>query len=194
MKTLLFLLLFLLALRDLDPEQEKELIVQIKNGDHKAFERFFMNYHPYLYHYLIKRGVGEQQAEDLVQQAFITIWNKRNELEPDGNLKAFLFRIAYTRMLNVFRDNRKFDRSEAIPGIENEQQADHAVQNMELGKAIESAISSLPGKRQDVFRLCYLKKFTYQQTAEILGITEKTVENHMGMALKDLRSKLKHFL
>lgn len=194
MHQLVALLVILLALRDMDPGEEKELLLQIREGNHQAFEQFFKQYHSYLYHYLMKRGVGEQQAEDLVQQAFVMVWEKRNDLDPEGNLRAFLFRIAYTRMLNVFRDSGKFDRSDAIPEINSEINADQPIENEQLKDAIDNAVSSLPGKRQDVFRLCYLQQFTYRQAGDILGISEKTVENHMGLALKDLRAKLKHFL
>lgn len=194
MNPLLLILLILMALHETDPQEEQELLQLIRNGDHDAFERFFKKYHAYLYHYLLKRGVGEQQAEDLVQQAFIMIWDKRRELETGGNLRAFLFRIAYTRMLNVFRDTDKFDQKNDVPELPEGDEADREIRNDELRSAIERAISSLPGKRQDVFRLCYVQEFTYRQAGEILGISEKTVENHMGLALKDLRSRLRNFL
>lgn len=186
-------LVFLLAVkRGTDPD-DPELLLAIKNGDHKAFRTFFEKHHNYLYHFLLKRGVSEQQAEDLIQQAFVMIWEKRDQIDTSKSLRSYLFRIAYTRMLNVFRDTTKF-AEEADPDLEQaSHETDKQVQTKELGQAIEASISSMPEKRQEVFRLCFIQEFTYKEAAEVLQVSVKTIENHMGLALKDLRSKLERF-
>lgn len=137
--------------------------------------------------------MSEQQAEDLVQQAFVMIWEKRADIDPQKSLRAYLFRIAYTRMLNVIRDNSKFDGNTETPEKEGSEEADASIQNRELAKAIETAIQSMPEKRQTVFRLCYIQEFTYKDAAEVLEVSVKTIENHMGLALKELRGKLEGF-
>lgn len=186
-------LVFLLAVkRGTDPD-DPELLLAIKNGDHKAFRTFFEKHHNYLYHFLLKRGVSEQQAEDLIQQAFVMIWEKRDQIDTSKSLRSYLFRIAYTRMLNVFRDTTKF-AEEADPDLEQaSHETDKQVQTKELGQAIEASISSMPEKRQEVFRLCFIQEFTYKEAAEVLQVSVKTIENHMGLALKDLRGKLERF-
>lgn len=186
-------LVFLLAVkRGTDPD-DPELLLAIKNGDHKAFRTFFEKHHNYLYHFLLKRGVSEQQAEDLIQQAFVMIWEKRDQIDTSKSLRSYLFRIAYTRMLNVFRDTAKF-AEEADPDLEQaSHETDKQVQTKELGQAIEASISTMPEKRQEVFRLCFIQEFTYKEAAEVLQVSVKTIENHMGLALKDLRSKLERF-
>lgn len=186
-------LIFLLAVRKSSESDEPELLLAIKNGDHKAFRTFFEKHHNYLYHFLLKRGVSEQQAEDLIQQAFVMIWEKRDQIDETKSLRSYLFRIAYTRMLNVFRDTAKFSE-EANPDLEQgSHETDKLVQTKELGQAIEESISSMPEKRQEVFRLCFIQEFTYREAAEVLQVSVKTIENHMGLALKDLRGKLEKF-
>jgi len=108
-------------------------------------------------------------------------------------LRAFLFRIAYTRMLNLFRDYSKFDKeadfensSTPIEDSDNEESAD-------LNQIIEKAISSMPEKRQEVFRMCFIQEFTYKETSQVLDVSIKTIENHMGLALKDMRESLKDY-
>ncbi len=186
-------LLFLLAVRGTSEQDDPELLLAIKNGDHSAFKTFFEKHHSFLYHFLLKKGVSEQQAEDLVQQAFVMIWDKRDTIDETKSLRSYLFRIAYTRMLNVFRDTKKFDENADITTKESENETDQQIETKELGQAIEASISSMPEKRQAVFRLCFIQEFTYKEAAETLEVSVKTIENHMGLALKDLRDKLERF-
>ncbi|MEQ9310273.1 MAG: RNA polymerase sigma-70 factor [Balneolaceae bacterium] len=186
-------LLFLLAVRGVQNQDNPELLRAIRNGDHGAFKKFFEHHHSYLYHFLLKKGISKQQAEDLVQQAFVMIWEKRAQIDETKSLKAFLFRIAYTRMLNVFRDTAKFDGNADLSTEAGESSTEKSIEIQELGKAIETSISSMPEKRQAVFRLCFIQEFTYKEAAEFLEVSVKTIENHMGLALKDLRRKLEGF-
>ncbi|MBO6524644.1 MAG: RNA polymerase sigma-70 factor [Balneolaceae bacterium] len=186
-------LLFLLAVRGTSEQDDPELLIAIKNGDHSAFKTFFEKHHSFLYHFLLKKGVSEQQAEDLVQQAFVMIWDKRDTIDETKSLRSYLFRIAYTRMLNVFRDTKKFDENADFTTEESGHETDQQVETQELGEAIEASISSMPEKRQAVFRLCFIQEFTYKEAAETLDVSVKTIENHMGLALKELRGKLERF-
>lgn len=186
-------LLILLALRKEAEQDDPELLLAIKSGDHAAFKKFFQKHHSFLYHFLLKKGMSEQQSEDLVQQAFVLIWEKRTEIDPQKSLRAYLFRIAYTRMLNTIRDHSKFDDNAETFEKESGEKADSSIQNQELANAIEMAILSMPEKRQAVFRLCFIQEFTYKDAAEVLDVSVKTIENHMGLALKELRGKLEGF-
>ncbi len=193
MNILVLYLLFLLAISKGGETDDPELIIAIKHGDHSAFKKFFEKHHSYLFHFLLKKGVSEQQAEDLVQQAFVMIWEKRAQIDETKSLRAFLFRIAYTRMLNVFRDTAKFDENADLAVEEGSEDVENNLEAKELGKIIENSIASMPEKRQAVFRLCFIQEFTYKEAAEFLEVSVKTIENHMGLALKELRGKLERF-
>ncbi len=184
-------LLFILAAAFDRQSNAREIYAKIKNGDQQAFKSFFDAHHQSLFFFLTGKGIAPQEAEDLIQQAFVYIWEKRERIDEHKSLKAYLFQIAYSRMLNLIRDNRKFDDHE--PVSELKQTTDNPasnIENEELNAIIERAVSSMPEKRQHVFRLCFLQEFTYKEAAEFLEVSAKTVENHMGMALKDLRSAL----
>ena len=191
---MLIQLLVLLAAQNSDEFDDPRLLLQIKNGDHDAFKSFFDRYHRYLINFLLKRGTSEEAAKDLVQQAFLFIWEKRDQIDENKSLRSYLFRIAYTRMLNMFRDHAKFNDEEPPdePVIE-EAETENAEKNTQLNKDIETAISSMPDKRQEVFRLCFIQEFTYKEASEILDVSIKTIENHMGLALKDLRKALEKY-
>ncbi len=188
--TLIHLLLILGASLD-SKSNETEIYIKIKNGDQKAFKKFFDSHHAELFRYLRQRGVAKEAAEDLIQKAFIYIWENRDKINEYKSLRAYLFQIAYTRMLNLFRDNEKYDRDQELPDLSSSEfKTDQNLHQQELSHAIESAISAMPEKRQQVFRLCFLQEFTYKDAAQTLEVSVKTVENHMGLALKDLRESL----
>lgn len=188
--TLIHLLLILSA--SLDSESNKtEIYIKIKNGDQKAFKKFFDSHHAELFRYLRQRGVAKEAAEDLIQKAFIYIWENRDQINEHKSLRAYLFRIAYTRMLNLFRDNEKYDRDQELPDLSSSEfKTDQEIHRQELNQTIENAISAMPEKRQQVFRLCFLQEFSYKDAAQTLEVSVKTIENHMGLALKDLRESL----
>ncbi|HBX65750.1 MAG: RNA polymerase sigma-70 factor [Balneola sp.] len=186
------LLLFLGA--SLEGESnDTQLYLKIKKGDQKAFKTFFETHHEELFRFLTRKGVAKQAAEDLIQKAFIYIWENRSGIEEHKSLRAYLFRIAYTRMLNLFRDTEKFDQNKSIPdlqSVDSANQPDQDIHQRELNRTIEQAISSMPEKRQQVFRLCFIQEFTYKEAAEFMEVSAKTIENHMSLALKDLRKSL----
>jgi len=192
-KIAIHLLLLVLALSRSPQLDSTELARSIKNGDHKAFKKFYENHNDALFRFLMAKGIAEETAKDLIQKAFIYIWEHRNNIDPDKSLRAYLFRIGYTRMLNHIRDNAKFDDLETNADRETALDPEDKVQEEELRDAIDKAIKDMPEKRAMVFEMCFIQEFTYRETAEALDVSKKTVENHMGLALKDIRGALQKF-
>jgi RNA polymerase sigma-70 factor (ECF subfamily) len=193
MDLLLIHLLLILGASLNEESEEAQLYLKIKNGDQNAFKKFFDKHHQELYRFLMSKGVAKASAEDLIQKAFIYIWEHRTDIEQQKSLRAYLFRIAYTRMLNLFRDHEKMDQNKEVRDLEEPasvSDTDEDLQNAELKEILEAAISAMPEKRQNVFRLCFLQEFTYKEAAEFLEVSVKTIENHMTLALKDLRASL----
>jgi len=195
MTDILTTLLLLLAQQDrggiLD---DAELARRIRNGDRQAFRLFFERYHAFLLRYVERMGSPSEVAEDVVQQAFVMIWERRTQIDPNRSLRAFLFRIGHTRTLNYFRDTQKLTPVAAgqemvDPAPSVEQQTDALL----LEKRLQAAIAQLPERRRAVFELCFLQDLTYREAAEVLGISPKTVENQMAQALRQLREALAVF-
>lgn len=183
--------LLLLALSKEPDLNDRELSVSIRNGDQNAFKTFYDRHYPPVYRFLVSRGMSHDEAQDLAQKAFLMIWEKRANIDETKSLRAFLFRIAYTRMLNHIEYHSKFDANvdpaaESEPGNVTEKQLDHR----ELLNQIDKLIAGMPEKRGTVFQLCFMKEFTYKETAEALDVSVKTVENHMTLAFKDIRAGL----
>ncbi len=184
------LLLVYLAVNIADGIEDGVLAQRIKSGDHHAFKQFFDRYHASLISYLRRRGLDAEPAEDIVQNAYIFIWERRSEIDTSKSLRAFLFKIGYTRALNYFRDTAKFD-GEADLSLHTADTNTSAATELNLAnKHLHKAISSLPERRRAVFELCFIEDLTYREAAESLGISIKTVENQMAHALKTIRAAM----
>lgn len=186
--------IFILLALGYDPDQDdSDLARKIKNGDQKAFKAFFDRHHTSLFYMLIGKGVSEDVAEDIIQQAFISIWEKRSDIDEKKSIKAYLFRIGYNRALNHFRDTRKFDASGNIPDFASGKDPSDEAQERFLLDAIDKSVDQMPEKRRAVFELCFMQGLTYREASEVLGVSIKTIENHMGYALKSIRKSLSEF-
>lgn len=182
-----------LALNPSPALDDRVLARRIRDGSHEAFRRFFERYHQHVYQYLLRRKVPGDVAEDIMQRAFVRIWERRAEIDESKSLRSFLFTICHNRALNHFRDTAKFDRAqdpaEAAGTTQGAPQAEYNLVRETLQKAVEA----LPERRRAVFELCFLQELSYREAAEVLGISIKTVENQMSQALKSIRARMEAY-
>lgn len=136
------------------------------------------------------------EAEETVQNMFVNLWQKREQLEI-SSVKAYCYRAVHNECLNKIKHGKikmsYADEYKSLAPVKH----DSAVKELhakELGVQIEEAIESLPEQCRAVFRLSRFENLKYTEIAEHLGISVKTVENHMGKALKILREKLRDYL
>ena len=183
-----------LLLAAVEAPGDADLAERIRAGDQAAFRRFFDRYHRMLFHFLVRRGVRDAVAEDLVQQAFVRIWEHRSEIDPARSLRAYLFRMAYTRALNHFRDTAKFDEAADTSLHASAKEADQEAAYRLAREALQRAVDELPERRRAVFELCFMEELTYREAAEVLGVSVKTIENQMGHALKAVRQAMAIYL
>ena len=186
------MIFFLLAVFGLESDQD--LVRAIQSGDQSAFKTVFRRYHPRLLAYLVRTGVPSSAGEDILQQAFLSVWEKRDSLDPNKSVASYLYRACHNRALNYFRDNAKFVTGDDPPErpIEPDQEAD--LEYSELQAELDKAIAELPEKRRAVFEMCFINGLSYKEAAEALDISVKTVENQMGHAFRHVRERVKHFL
>ena len=186
-------LLLLLAARGGEDLDDADLARRIKNGDRAAFEAFFRRHHAALIRYLTRRHCPPDVADDIVQNAFVYIWQRRDAINPDKSLRGYLFTIGYSRLLNHSRDTAKFDYAAAPDDHTAPTAPDAEAEHQLLQEHLQAAIDQLPERRRAVFELCFMEDLTYREAAAVLDITRKTVENHMRLALRDIRDALAAF-
>ena len=150
------------------------------------------------------RMVGEEDAEDVVQEVFVELWHRRDSVTVGEQIQAFLYRAVYTRALNVLKHRDiKNSYEAAMQEVYNKRalfyQPDDndvlkRIEDRELRKHIVSAIDELPEKCKLVFKLSYLHNMKNKDIAEAMDVSLRTVEAHMYKALKFLRSRLEGYI
>lgn len=184
------LILIILAVSD-DPKVDwKELAVSIRNGSHEAFRAFYESQYDALYRFLKSRGLSHDEAEDIIQKAFILVWEHRGTIDENKSLRAYLFQIAYTRMINYVKYQSRFDDADPVENNSRSFDSSHEMDYKELITVIRRILAEMPEKRAQIFELCFLKQFSYKEVADTLDVSVKTVENHMTLAFKDIRQSL----
>ena len=157
--------------------------------DRRSFEELFREYFPPLISFARRILVDEDEAREVVQKVFISLWEKREEIDLSTSLKSYLFTSVHHRSLNVIRDQKKFTSAE-VPDVAGEWDVSTQIESMELEGKIMDAIETLPEKCREIFELNRFDGLKYSEIAEHMNISVKTVENQMSKALKILREKL----
>ena len=169
------------------------LLIDLKNGDEKAFETLFWKYNEHVYHFIYSLLYEKSMAEDLTQNVFLKIWEKHETIDVEQNFDAYLFTIA--RNL-VYKETENRLLSEKLTESLQRQLSDadslteERIDAESLREYINSLIEELPPSRREIFRLNRHEHLSYKEIAERLSISEKTVETQLSRALRFLRDRL----
>jgi RNA polymerase sigma-70 factor (ECF subfamily) len=172
------------------------LLARIRSGDAGALESLLKQYWVQLATYAARLLDSEDAAEDVVQEAFIRLWEHRERWSLEGSVRALLYTITRNAALDQRKGTRRRQRIQAgsrDASREVATPADHT-QGQELQDAVEAAIADLPTRRKEVFMLARYDGLSYSQIGEVMGISPQTVANHFSLALADLRCSLAPYL
>ena len=168
---------------------DEALLERVRASDNVAFEQLFRRYAEPLYDCAYGYVGSRDAAQEVVQQLFVTLWERRRVWQVSGTVATYLYRAVRNSSLNALRDNRRrihlSERLSEAPGIEQELEA------ADLARAIARVVARLPERCREVFRLNRYHHLTYAEVAQVLNLSVKTVELHMARALRELRSRLK---
>lgn len=169
----------------------------LKQGNKVVFEQVFRDYYERLCNYANTILNDMDEAEEIVQGTFLGLWEKRSGIRIHTALKSYLYQSVHNSCLNRL-DHLKVRRAHREYILHNaDETVDSGAQpalTRELETRIEKAVSSLPPQCQTVFRLSRFGGLSYSDIAIQLNISVKTVENHMGKALKIMRERLRDYL
>jgi len=171
---------------------EIALLERIKSGDQEAFKSLYSSHFAVLVRVASTLSGETIHAKDAVQNAFVHFWQKRASLEITTGILPYLRRMVVNEVLaqqrKTSRRSSLFERRPAATASHNE--PEELLQRKETEAAIRKAIDALPERCSEIFRLSRYSEMTYPEIADALDISLKTVENQMGRALRELRSKL----
>lgn len=177
---------------------DKRRIALLLSGDIDQYESIYKTYFRPLYIYACTIVNDEAQAEEIVQNLFLKIWERKEKLAIETSLKAYLYKCIYHDSLNYLKHLKVRSNYEihAVNVMKNTTSASagNKLSYNNLEEKLRQALNELPEQCRTVFQMSRYEELRYREIAGRLGISEKTVENHMGKALKLLRLKLADFL
>ena len=176
-----------------DAQREREWVEGVQRGDEEAFKVLFQAYYPPLCRFA--RGyVGSlDAAREVVQEVFLRIWQRRSGWQVQTALKAYLYGSVRNEALNHAKQmQRKRAREAEIDAttVADRRTAEDALRFEELAAAVERAIRGLPERQRMAFVLHRRHGLSYEEIAQVMQISPRTVEVHMGKALKHLREAI----
>lgn len=179
----------------MNPIDDNELFLKVKDGDEHAFKELFRKYYSSMCLFARQFLNDYELAEETVQDVFVKIWEKRTLLNIETSVKHYLFRSIRNQCLNRIQHEKIKHRYErkVLDVMQQEIDPDQYFLEVDLIRRIEKSIDSLPPKRREIFRLSREQGMKYKEIADTLKISVKTVEAQMGLALKFLREDLKDY-
>jgi RNA polymerase sigma-70 factor (ECF subfamily) len=156
------------------------------------FKANFKSLHAYAYSIL----KDDASAEEIVQQVFYKLWEKKDKLGELQSVPAYLYRAVHNDCLNLIKHS-KVKAAHQAHTLRNSNELDNPTDQAtlkEMQLKIDNAINELPEQCRIIFQLSRFEDMKYREIADRLGISVKTVENHMGKALRSLRTKLVAYL
>ena len=165
--------------------------------DDKAFEQMFKAHYKELHSYANVMLRDEDTAEEIVQSMFLKFWEKRELLNVQTSIKAYLYKCVYNDSLNYIKHQKvktKYQDFAAYTMNDHHEAASSKVELTELQFKLQEALNELPEHCRTIFQMSRFEELKYREIAEQLDLSIKTVENQMGKALKILRLKLADFI
>lgn len=176
---------------------EQATLTSLRIGDITAFEMLFRTYYQPLCNYAYTFIQDRDEAEEIVQSTFLSVWEKRQTLEIRSAVKPYLYAMVRNACLNVIKHEKikqQHVAGELALAERSAESVSRTVMASELETRIYEAMEKLPEQCRLIFKLSRFEELKYTEIAEQLSLSVKTVENQMGKALKIMREQLKDYL
>jgi RNA polymerase sigma-70 factor (ECF subfamily) len=175
------------------------LLERLRRDDPAALGDMMRVYTPVCYRVAYAIVVSRAAAEDIVQDVFVYVWERRHTIGQHDNLRAYLLRATRSRALNVLRHERSQWRIESVlassPGPTSTSNAGVShLEQAELARVVHAAFSSLPPRTREIFVLRRREGMSYDAIAETLGVGEPTIRNRMSLATKALAAAVRRWM
>lgn len=164
---------------------------KIRRSDQHAFDQLFRSLYPVLIRFACRYTGDRTAAEDVVQNSFVILWQKRSRIDPKQSLKSYLYKIVRNRALNYIRDNSRMVSSQVLIDEHHPAVADADATSGENAESLENQFSKwideLPDRQQEAFELSRFDGLNHREIAGVMNVSAKTVNNHIVAALRYLR-------
>ncbi|NHA02499.1 sigma-70 family RNA polymerase sigma factor [Mucilaginibacter sp. HC2] len=166
------------------------LLHQLQQGSELAFSKIYDHFSKPLYRNILFLVKDEEIAQELLQELFLTIWIKREQIDPDKKISAFLYKTANWLVLKHFRkiaQDKRLINHLIITTVDHVTPTEDIIIDKEIHDLLARAIENLPPQRKKVFKLCKFEGKSYQEAGELLGISTETIRNQIVAANKSVK-------
>ncbi len=171
---------------------EKALVIGLKDGATSSFDRLFSLYSSRIFKFAYSILKSREDSREIVQDTFLKIWEMHQSINPDQSFKALLFTIAYNNIMSRFRGRLKElkYREHILTSASEYYNQEEILLSDDIHNQVQKIIEKLPPRRKQIFILRKENNLTYKDISEKLGISLKTVENNINLAIKFIKSQI----
>lgn len=173
----------------LSKQDERLLMERTAAGDRRAFRRIFDAYYPQVYGFIRSLLKTDEDASDIAQEVFIKLWLMRAALPDITSLRPYIYRMSLNQTINYLRKS-KIELTDSDIDISYDQLLENQIDLKNKESVISDLVSKMPEQRRKIFVLSRLEQLSNDEIASKLNIKKKTVENHLNLALRELRTAL----
>ncbi len=174
----------------------RQIIEAIRDGNQAGYREFYLHYYKSIYNFINSLICSPDDAEDLTQDAFIKIWEKREILDPDKGLKAYIFKLARNNAYNFIRKKNTEDSYLACGVATNDEEfasdEEYIAYQTEITHRI--AIASMPRLRKEIYLMHHDEDMSYDEIARRMNMDKAAVTNHISRAKKDIEKAVQAML
>lgn len=171
---------------------DAELTAAVRSGDGRAFDALFLRWYPQVCRFLHTLVKENALAEDLAQGVFMKLWLNRDRLDPSKSLKNYLLVLSRNSALDVFKSKRNLIMANMDTPSEkpSPDRTEHLAEFAETQSRLLQAIQQMPPQRRSVFVMSRFQHLSSEEIAGNLGLSVRTVEKHLQLALDNIRKFL----
>lgn len=180
------------GMRDIKQDMdERQLIELLKEGDPISFEILFQQYYVRFHNFVRNLIKDTQAAEDIVQNVFMKVWINRAQLRSDQSIHNWIYVLTKHEVLNHIRDRKIYLQVEKllIPDSSQFSAVEDMLQIRELDSRVREFVASMPEQRRRVFMMSRYRGLGNKEIAQMLGLSVRTVDRHINLALTSLRKE-----
>lgn len=172
---------------------ETALLDLVKQSDQRAFRELYNRYNGKLYGNIQRMTKSSDIADDILQMVFVKLWENRLTIDIDRSFKSYIYQIAQNTVFDHFRKNARDRALIAIASRQreeleiNESPVEKWLGEKEDKRILRKAVDRLPPRRKEIYQLCKLEGYSYDQVSELLGISTSTINDHIVKASKTLK-------
>lgn len=177
-------------------KEDNELLALVQDGSHPAFAALVEHHTERFYRLAFRYLQNREAAEDVVQDAFLKIWEDPARWQPDKNSKftTWFYRVVVNQCLDWQKRKRPLELNDDMPLIDERETADQAMLRREEQRVLEQAIAALPERQRSAINLCFDAGLSNQEAADAMGVNLKALQSLIMRAKAKLKERMKNYL